>query len=608
MLIWLAGFALLLPGLFWWIWWGNRDKDPVEALAGVIGISVAFISLIALFFYLINLTFTPYLLGGLLGFFAAGCVVGVVRTKGAAFNWGWLVALLAFGLISCWRIWQARELLLPSWVDSLHHVLIVRKMIEVAGLPGSLEPYLPGPFYYHFAFHAVSAVFSASSQLEPAQAVLLLGQLINAGVSLSVYALVKTLTKDWRAAALAGLIVTFATKMPGYYLAWGRYTMLIGMLMLPLAMAEALRVYSKRNGAWRLVELGLLTSGVLLSHYVAAFLFAVYLVLLGLDWVFCAFRLKKWDWKAVLSVTLPVLVGLLAVAPWYLRVFENSAKANSLSITVPTNLENLAGQESQWEYLGYILGPITGYVLAGAALIGLVLVLSLPKLRHFGVWSLVLTLLALPIGLQIFSFRSDYFGLTLFVVIAALSATAFVGLADWIVKKIKHKALVWTAAGIVALTFLAVGGWYTHYSTHSDTVLVRQSDISALEWIEAHTPKDARFFVNTTPWGYNISRGVDGGTWLLPLTGRWSLAPTVFYAFGGDKETAALWRDWGNRAGYINSCSQEFWDLVEEAQLDYVYLREDVGSLKASALQGCPGLKLLYTGRGASVWLIERNE
>jgi len=149
---------------------------------------------------------------------------------------------LVFVELIAWRLYQAVELVLPPWVDSLHHVLIVRKIIETGGLPIDLSPYLPVPFYYHFAFHSFTAEFSVLSQLSPDQAVLILGQMLNAAIGLSVYTLGRALFKDWRPAVLAGLLTAFFTQMPAYYLTWGRYTLLTGLVIMPLAMAVAIKV------------------------------------------------------------------------------------------------------------------------------------------------------------------------------------------------------------------------------------------------------------------------------------------------------------------------------------------------------------------------------
>lgn len=602
----LAGLALLLPGLCWWTWWGDRKKDPVEALAGILGISISVITLLSLFFYLVKVPITVGIQGGLIGFFLAAALVEIIRTKGSGFNWGWLAALLAFGLLVAWRFWQARELVLPAWVDSLHHVLIVRKMVEAGGLVGSLEPYLPGPFYYHYAFHAVSAAFSALSGLDPAQSVLLVGQVISAGISLSVYALVKTISRDWRTAALAGLMVAFATKMPGYYLTWGRYTMLTGMLMLPLAMAEALSV-QRRHETWKkAIGLTLLTAGTLLSHYLSAFLLAVFLLILGLGWLIRGIKRKNWDWKEIMALVLPVLLGLGLVFPWYRRVFTYSSSTQPMSVQVPQTLQGFGGNPDQWQYLHYLLGPETGYALLALAGVGLVWALGKPAWRSFGVWSLALMLLSLPLGLQIASFRSDLFGLTLFLAVTGLSAGVLIWALDWLASRSHLNNLVRVIGAVLLAVMLELGGWQNKDVLNSDTILVTKNDLTALNWIEEHTPTEARFFINTASWGYDVYRGVDGGAWILPYTGRFSLVPTIFYPFGGEEETIALWKDWGRRAASMTTCSADFWQLVGEAQLNYIYLREGVGSLSAAALQGCEGIKQLYSGSGVSIWLIEQ--
>lgn len=62
---------------------------------------------------------------------------------------------------------------------------------------------------------------------------------------------------------------------------------------------------------------------------------------------------------------------------------------------------------------------------------------------------------------------------------------------------------------------------------------------------------------------------------------------------------------WAERAARLQTCSEEFWALVQEANLQYVYLHEGKGSLQPSALQGCADLKQLYSAGGVSIWLIE---
>ena len=58
----------------------------------------------------------------------------------------------------------------------------------------------------------------------------------------------------------------------------------------------------------------------------------------------------------------------------------------------------------------------------------------------------------------------------------------------------------------------------------------------------------------------------------------------------------------------MTSCGLDFWELVDEADLSYVYLREGAGSLNAAALQNCEGLRRLYMNEGVSIWLIENKD
>ncbi len=147
---------------------------------------------------------------------------------------------------------------------------------------------------------------------------------------------------------------------------------------------------------------------------------------------------------------------------------------------------------------------------------------------------------------------------------------------------------------------LFVAGWsiwgydLSSNIVNSVTVLVTAPDIEALDWVAANTPTDARFLINTTYWQNNNYRGVDGGGWLLPYSGRWSLVPTVFYGFSPDKDNVRQLIQWGKAASTLTTCDAAFWDLVDEANLNYLYIREGTGSLQADGLAGCDGISEIY--------------
>ena len=597
----LAFVAVCLPGLAWWLWLGDHEQDGGEALARIFAVSASVITLVALAFYTVRLKITPLAIGLLLSLFIGLVLTGLIHSWKTAFNKTWLIALVMLAIFSIWRIWQARELVFPSWVDSQHHVLIIRKIIENGGLPSTLEPYLPGPFYYHFAFHAVTAFFSVLSGLAPERAVLILGQVINACVGISVYALAKAIGKDWRIGAMAAFFVTFATKMPGYYLTWGRYTLLMGVMILPVAMAEVIQVKENHEHWWQMTGLTLLTAGTLLSHYFAAFLLALFLIILAILWFARSLKAKRFYWKELILLAGPPIAGLVLVSRWYWRVFRYSLGVFQPAVTLSAGA---AGDVNQWHYYWMLVGPYSGYVVLALALIGALAGLFHTKTRGLALWGLLVALLALPLGLQIAPFRNDHYALVLFLPACCFAALGL----EWasgLFQRLWQPAAL--SAGITALVaFMLIFGAQANWNAvNPDTILADQADLAALEWIDTHTPPEARFFINTTPWGYELYRGVDGGAWIMPYTGRWSLAPTIFYPFGGDQAFKAQMSVWGEKAANLKACDEEFWELMQEADLQYLYLRKGKGSLQAAALQGCAGLKLLYSAGGVSIWLIE---
>lgn len=600
----LASLVMLLPGVCWWVWFGDRKRDAVETIATILGLSFSAIILAFLLFYLIGLP----LLGGfgvaLLAVLLFLSVWGI-RQKGLPrFTWGSLAAVAGLGVLIGWRLFQARTLVLPNWVDSLHHVLIVRKMVEAGGLTSTLEPYLPGNFYYHFGFHALAAVFSDLSGLDPSQSVLVFGQIITACISLGVYTLVKAASRDKRPALLGALIVTFATRMPGYYFNWGRYTLLMGVFFLPLAMAEILQVQKVQQARPQLITLVLLTVGTLLSHYVTAFLLALFFLSAGLLWVWQNLQEKHWEWSKISPLVVSALVGLTLAAPWYCRAVKYSGRVENMARIIASPLESLANGQN-WQYLLQLIGPNSGFVVLGLALIGMVLSRNWKNWRSLGIWFLAVLLFALPHGNQIAGFRSDYYALMLFLPVSAFSA----GFLVWLLRKTKlrfpHRRILLAAQAALVGLLIFWGAYLNYNPLNPDLILANQADLTALQWIEDHVPRDARFFINTTMWGNGTSRGVDGGAWIFPYTGRWTIVPTIYYPFGKDLAYTAEVKEIGVRAAGMAYCDENFNKLLAEQNLNYIYIRDGVGSMQRASLENCDGIRKIYDASKVSIWLVQ---
>ena len=601
----LAFLVLLLPGLAWWAWLGKQDRDPLVALAQIAGISLAAIILLAEIGFLIRVTFSTLGIILLAVLFAGLAVAGFIR-RGFhwphKFRWYFWIGLPLFGLTVAWRLFQARGLLLPNWVDSQHHYLIVRTILENGSLPETLAPYLDMPFYYHYGFHAVAALYTAVSGLEIGQGILIIGQVLNALIGLSVYALGKTLWKDWRPAAAAALLVTFVTRMPAYYLSWGRYTLTVGMIFLPLAMSAAVRMLRKPQRKADIATLVLLTAGVLLSHYFAALLLAIFLVVLA--GVYFVPRLRKMlTALANLSgIITGALLGLLLALPWLLRV----AHYSPLSSGIESNLGTIVNGSSTAAYIWKLLGPASNYALLVPAVIGLALALTKKIPTAFSLWSLILAIFALPWTFNLQPFRADHFAIVLFLPVTLWAGWLIWQAGRWLTRHFQRRWLC------CAFLLVLLTGWIIWSIPMSAdivnpvTVMVTEDDIAALEWVKENTPEDARFFINTTYWQTDIYRGVDGGGWILPYAGRWALVPTVFYTFSPDLAKVSELLGLGKSASEINSCSPQFWDLIENADIDWLYIHQGQGALQPNALLACEQLSLAY--ENDQVWIFHVTE
>jgi hypothetical protein len=568
--------------------------------------------------------------------------------------WGGVILTLSIGAgLVTWRLYQARDLALPAWVDSVHHVLIVRAILDRGGLPGNLAPYLPVPFFYHYGFHVLAAVFSVFSRLPPDQAVLVFGQVLEAAMSLAAYRLAFVVYQyrgdpaKWSlwprripapgtdrpaltanpgpvfCGLAAALLVGLVTHMPGYYLTWGRYTLLAGLILLALTGAEVMEFVQKTHtsallqpegepgasppleksgdGAKSWPVLALLTTGVLLTHYLVAVILALFLLLQGIPYLWSDLRRKQFFAGFWLPFGGGVALGTLLALPWLVWVVSHALSSFSLNLILPAE----SGGQSYASYLWYLAGPQRNYWLLLVAGLGLLLAFLRSGMRVFAAWSLVFLLLCLPFGLRLGPLRPDIMVMMIFLpeVILAGYLLASAGEAASQVSRLRWLG---TAAAGLALGLLCLWGLReTGDIVNPVTVIATQSDRLALEWIDQNLPADARFYINTTLWQGTTYRGVDGGWWILSFTGRQTLVPPVIYTWGTAGYVAQV-NDWASQASRITGCTAEFWQLVQSSGVDYIYLHAGIGALQPSGLASCPGIQPVYQVEGVDIYKIQK--
>jgi hypothetical protein len=654
-----VGVVLLLPGAAWLAWFPLAGRDFAQQLAAMLGISLSLTCLAALFTFLSGVQLSGWALAGLYILAALAALSGwIVHRVKLRLSLGFFLTVLIGGVIVAWRLYQARVLVLPPWVDSLHHVLIVRVMLEQGGLRGDLLPYLPVPFYYHFGFHSIAAAAASLAGFSADRAVLVIGQMLNAAVCAAVYRLGWTIWRDNRRALVAVLLVAFFSTMPAYYLTWGRYTLLSGLILLALAVAEVLDwIRTDRQAAlsarqsWSFaLRLGLFTAGALLSHYLAGLILALFLVVCGLYLAWRDLHPVLWRapprcmglrpaappaarqaepaqagevlpapaqmarrvvlWSGWLPLLGSVLAGALLALPWVWRTLVYSVGSISLEVTLPVELGGSGISTSYATYLWALLGPQRNHWLLLLGALGLLLMLIRPSKgtdvveRLFWVWSLLVVLGCLPLGINLAPFQPHHMVMVVFLPVVLASGHLLVAAGEAVSLVTRRAWPGWAAACLALALLTAWGARTTRNIINPVTLLADAADRQALEWVQANTPVEARFFINTTPWQGSVYRGVDGGWWILPLTGRQTLLPPVVYSWGEFDYVNQI-NDWASLANQIKSCSVEFWKLVADARLDYIYIHQQKGSLQPEGLAGCPRLKVVYQQQG--VWIYRVN-
>lgn len=601
-----GAIVLFLPGYAWLAWFPRARSDPFQRLADACGLSLALTALAGLATFVLGIHLNAGWLAGIYLLLAGVAAAAYLRRKLAVRFTRWSAAALAgMALLISWRLYQARGLAFTPWVDPLHHTLIVRKIIEAGGIPASLAPYLQVPLYYHFGFHAITAAFAVVGNLAADTAVLIMGQTLSALIAAAVYRLGMAVWGDFRRAGLAALLVGFFSQMPAYYLSWGRYTLATSLMLLPLAMAAAIDVARSPRRRESVARLAILTAGTILTHYLAAILLALFLGILAAYLLMRDLRLRRADRETWIALLSGPTLGLVMASPWVLRVWRYSRSQFSLGAVLPGEAGS-AVTPDYVKYIGYLLGPRQNYVLLALAALGLALALRwrLPG-RAVALWGLVAALLTIPWGLRLGPFQPHHFAILLFLPAVLLASHLLVSITE-LISSYTRPVAEWAALGILTIGLGAWGLKATADVVNPVTILGTQADRQALEWIAAHTPADARFYINTAFWQNGVYRGVDGAAWLLPITGRWSLALPPIFAWGDSAEVAQINR-WDELASQVSGCNQTFWDIVAQARLDYVYVREGTGSLQPQGLRGCPRLEMVYQRDGVYIYRILLN-
>ena len=281
--------------------------------------------------------------------------------------------------------------------------------------------------------------------------------------------------------------------------------------------------------------------------------------------------------------------------PWILRVLAGSQGGIGVQVVLPWESLDAAYFSGYLEYIGYLLGPLRSHILHGLGLAGLLLLGWRRAALPFALFTAAAALLHLPWGPSLRPFRPDHGVILAFLPAALFIADGLMSLVEWFRGALGRRVMaVMAAAAVVTVCVWGIRDMAD--LLHPDTVFTGAEDLEAIGWIEEHTAEDAVFLINTTPWQGGAYRGVDGGWWITPLTGRRTSLPPVLYLDGSPDYVREL-LDRAARMSQIAACDADFREMAAETGATHVYLHQGRGSLQPLALGGCEGVTPVY-GRG----------
>jgi len=511
--------------------------------------------------------------------------------------------ILIFLLSLIIRLVMIRDLATPAWVDSIHHALITRLVISLGAYPSSFLPYLDiSPTAYHPGFHSILAAFTWISNLNIAQAMLILGQVLNAAAVFSVFLFAKTLTRSSTSGLFAAIITGFLTPMPAYYTSWGRYTELTGLLILPAAFAliQLLKDGRSTQRKYWIIFLGALASGGLfMVHYrVIVFLGCLIVTYLVISLLFRKSEPSHNPAWVLFLAFIVAIAAILLVSPWMYQTIKstilpviNSAGTNSTPFF----------QDFSWAYLTAALGK-QSLVLAG---LGLVwgMIQRKPFAYLLLLWTFILFLIAnldalhLPGGAMI---NNTSVEIMLFIPISILGGYFLDQLiTHW--RDLIPKFLVIPAYGIII--FLV--GWVALIGARQlvtiinpITILSRSADIPAIEWIDENIPENETIVINPFAWGYGLYAGNDGGYWISPLSVNLTLPPPVLYGLASDRSRI---KELSQKITSLRTNPAALWEFLSSKQFNYIYIGAKGGVLSPEKLSSSDLFTIRYHKDG--VWI-----
>lgn len=527
--------------------------------------------------------------------------------------WPNLALLIVISAVILVRCLPVHSISIPFWADSLHHTMITQLILDHGGLFTSWHPYAElKTLTYHFGFHTQAAVFTWIIGAETPRAVVLFGQIANIAAVFALYPWALRLGQTRWAGVAAIFFAGFMAAMPMYYVNWGRYTQLVGQVVMPAALYitwELLTSAERRPKMLMLLSI-LSLAGMVLTHYrIAIFavaFFPAFIIVEGIR--------HPWRQWVMRSMVLGGGTGLI-VLPWFLRMLQGDLLDIAIMIIKAT--ASTGGRSPSTDSANVIISLSFFLPLVMWYAIPVSLMWALWRRKYalilIAFWWIFITLLVNPQWLRLPGAAI----LTNFalVIAAYIPAGILVGVAiGWVVYRLRHPILQ-----LLVLLSMVGGiwwGWDARIQNvgNESTNYMTTADIEAAKWIDAHLPADAHFLIN----GYYLNTGSvvgsDAGWWLPLLAHRKVVLPPMVY--GAEQGPRPDYEEWINHL-YTTLYNQGINDpqtvaLLREHGITHIYVGHYQGTigyhgtnhvLKPELLLENPVFHPIYHEDG--VWIFE---
>jgi len=532
-------------------------------------------------------------------------------------NWAWLVVLfLIIGLIVSVRILQIRNVLLPPWVDSIKHASIIEQLLDSGHVPAVFPgEQMDNWFIYHFGYHSFVATLVLFSGLPVAQTMLYFGQFLSMLAPVSTYALVVSLSKNRLAGLFALIVVGLVSIMPARYISWGRYTLLSGMMLLPVTLLFTTWLLSKdKLTRFSFATAAMFWACVALTHYRVALFGAVFLLL----WYLAEMIPDLWYRRTVHTLSIRRL-GLLAFAslilifPWINHLIHSpTTKMVVQWALLREQAETLIGATTMGLHnFGYLFHP-KDWLLMTLVIVGLIFgVVLRRKVTLIGmVWIVVLFVLANP---AIFSPNiiplSDNltFASIIYLPIVLIGSDLLVGITDFAEQRLlpAHNKLVQHGLLGILLIVAIWTSWLQINMIPPGNVLADTEDLEAIRWIDENLPPQASFLINTRYWADNTYVGSDAGYWISALASRATTLPATNYALGTPASVTRI-NELARRIAEKGSTDlEELHSELLQRNITHVFIGSHGGPLKIDDLVQDPNYDTVFA-KGTAWIFVDR--